>query len=59
MSWACIVTVSTYTDPYGLERWATIQDVFYRKEEVYTMSWKIQDLSDYVFAGARNGGPIG
>ena len=23
------------------------------------MSWKIPDLSDYLFAGAKNGGPIG
>jgi len=23
------------------------------------MSWNIPDLSDYLFAGARNGGPIG
>jgi WD40 repeat protein len=39
-------------------RWDTIQNVFYRKEEIYTMSWKIPDLSDYLVAGAKNGGPI-
>ncbi|WVR04982.1 hypothetical protein IAU60_001994 [Kwoniella sp. DSM 27419] len=38
--------------------WDTIQDVFYRKEEVYTMSWKVADLSDHVVAAAKNGGPI-
>ena len=40
-------------------RWDTIQNIFYRKDEVYNMSWRIPDLSDYLFAGAKNGGPIG
>jgi hypothetical protein len=39
--------------------WDTIQNVFYRKEEVYQMSWRITDLSDYLVAAAKNGGPIG
>jgi len=39
--------------------WDTIQNVFYRKEEVYQMSWRIPDLSDYLVAAAKNGGPIG
>ncbi|KAK8870008.1 hypothetical protein IAR55_000578 [Kwoniella newhampshirensis] len=38
--------------------WDTIQNVFYRKEEVYTMSWRIPDLSDYIVTAAKNGGPI-
>ena len=40
-------------------RWDTIQNVFYRKDEVYTMDWKIPDLSDYLVAVSKNGGPIG
>jgi len=39
--------------------WDTIQNVFYRKEEVYQMSWNVPDLSDYLVAAAKNGGPIG
>jgi hypothetical protein len=39
--------------------WDTIENVFYRKEEVYQMSWKVPDLSDYLVAAAKNGGPIG
>ncbi|WRT66892.1 uncharacterized protein IL334_003855 [Kwoniella shivajii] len=38
--------------------WDTIQDVFYRKEEIYTMSWRIPDLSEYIIAVGKNGGPI-
>ncbi|RSH95606.1 hypothetical protein EHS25_000698 [Saitozyma podzolica] len=38
--------------------WDTIQNVFYRKDEVYAMSWRIPDLSDYLIAGAKHGGPI-
>lgn len=40
-------------------RWDTIQNVFYRKEELYTMSWKIPNLSDYIVAAAKYGGAIG
>lgn len=39
--------------------WDTIENVFYRKDDVYSMLWKISDLSDYLIAGARCGGPIG
>ncbi|ODN84868.1 hypothetical protein L202_00723 [Cryptococcus amylolentus CBS 6039] len=38
--------------------WDTIQDVFYRKDTVYDMSWSIPDLSDYIVATAKNGGPV-
>ncbi|WVF72368.1 hypothetical protein IAT40_007183 [Kwoniella sp. CBS 6097] len=38
--------------------WDTIQNVFYRKEEIYTMSWRVTDLSDYLVCAAKNGGPI-
>jgi hypothetical protein len=40
-------------------RWDTIQNVFYRKDEVYTMAWRVPDLSDYLVTAAKNGGPIG
>jgi hypothetical protein len=39
--------------------WDTIENVFYRKDDVYSMLWKISDLSDYLIAGAKCGGPIG
>ncbi|KIO15844.1 hypothetical protein M407DRAFT_235273 [Tulasnella calospora MUT 4182] len=32
--------------------------VFYRKQEVYTMQWKVKTLSDYIVSGAKYGGPI-
>ncbi|KAG8907134.1 hypothetical protein FRB99_005242 [Tulasnella sp. 403] len=40
--------------------WEAMDDgsVFYRKQEVYTMQWKVKDLSDYIIAGARYGGCI-
>ncbi|EJD40200.1 vacuolar protein sorting-associated protein 16 [Auricularia subglabra TFB-10046 SS5] len=31
---------------------------FYRKLSVYQMQWPIRDLSDYIVAGARYGGPL-
>lgn len=40
-------------------RWDTIQNVFYRKDEIYQMAWKVPDLSDYLVEVAKNGGPIG
>lgn len=39
--------------------WDTIENVFYRKDDVYSMLWKISDLSDYLIAGAKCGGPVG
>lgn len=33
--------------------------MFYRKDEIYQMAWKVPDLSDYLVAVAKNGGPIG
>ncbi|KAG8959165.1 hypothetical protein FRC03_008376 [Tulasnella sp. 419] len=32
--------------------------VFYRKQQIYTMQWDIRNLSDYIIAGARYGGPF-
>ncbi|ORY21590.1 Vps16, C-terminal region-domain-containing protein [Naematelia encephala] len=44
--------------PIPTSTWDTLENVFYRKEEVYTMSWDISDLSDYLIAAAKNGGAI-
>ncbi|RSH83220.1 uncharacterized protein EHS24_006887 [Apiotrichum porosum] len=38
--------------------WDTIENVFYRKEDVYQMAWKVPDLSDYLVAVGKNGGPV-
>lgn len=40
-------------------RWAALGETFYRREEIYSMQWPLQDLSDYLVAGARAGGPLG
>ncbi len=45
--------------PMHRHSWDTIQHVFYRKEELYTMAWAVHDLSDYVAATAQLGGLIG
>lgn len=34
-------------------------ETFYKKQDVYSMQWSLNDLSDYVVVGARDGGPIG
>lgn len=39
--------------------WEALGDTFYRRQDIYSMQWSIQDLSDYRVAGARWGGPIG
>ncbi|KAF8633488.1 hypothetical protein AX15_001412 [Amanita polypyramis BW_CC] len=40
--------------------WQAMQDgnVFYRKQQLYSISEKLPDLSDYIIAGCRYGGPI-
>ncbi|KAM0749316.1 vacuolar protein sorting-associated protein 16 [Meredithblackwellia eburnea MCA 4105] len=38
--------------------WEPLGDTFYRKTDIYSMQWSVQDLSDYKVAGARWGGPI-
>ncbi|KAG7548910.1 hypothetical protein FFLO_03202 [Filobasidium floriforme] len=48
-----MVNMSSPTD-----NWDTLENVFYRKEEVYSMAWDVADLSDYHVAAARYGGPI-
>lgn len=36
--------------------WSSLQDVFYRKSDIYTLTWGIDDLSDYHVAAAKQGG---
>lgn len=38
--------------------WSSLQDVFYRKSEIYQLTWGIDDLSDYLVTSAKNGGLI-
>ncbi|CAG8500529.1 11622_t:CDS:10 [Diversispora eburnea] len=44
--------------PHPTTDWIQLQDRFYRKQEIYSMSWKHMDLSKYLIAGASYGGPI-
>lgn len=41
--------------------WEPLQDgqVFYSRKNVYSMQWTVGDLSNYIVAGARFGGPVG
>lgn len=41
--------------------WQAMQDgnVFYRRQQLYSVPGKMPDLSDYIVAGCRYGGPIG
>ena len=34
-------------------------NVFYRRLQLYSIPGKLPDLSDFIVAGCRNGGPIG
>ena len=36
--------------------WSSLQDVFYRKSELYSLSWGIENLADYQVAAASNAG---
>ncbi|KAH7906991.1 vacuolar assembling sorting protein VPS16 [Hygrophoropsis aurantiaca] len=40
--------------------WDAMPDgnVFYRRQQLYSMPGKLPDLGDYVIAGCRNGGPL-
>ncbi|PWN40711.1 hypothetical protein IE81DRAFT_325313 [Ceraceosorus guamensis] len=44
----------TLTHP--TQEWHSLQDVFYRRNQVYSLSWAIDDLSNYKLAAAPNGG---
>ena len=45
--------------PPNSSNWEVMGEAYYRKDEVYQMSWRPGDLSDYKVRGARCGGPIG
>lgn len=32
---------------------------YFRKQEIYSLSWNQSDLSKFMIAGAQYGGPIG
>lgn len=36
--------------------WSSLQDVFYRKSEIYSLTWGVDDLSDHLVAASKNGG---
>jgi hypothetical protein len=36
--------------------WSSLQDVFYRKSDIYHLTWGIDNLSDYLITSAKNGG---
>lgn len=39
--------------------WDALGETFYRRVELYTMQWHVADLSDYIVAGSKWGGPVG
>lgn len=41
--------------------WEALQDgnVFYRRQQVYSIPGKLPHLGDFIIAGCRYGGPIG
>lgn len=38
------------------QEWSSLQDVFYRKFDIYSLSWGVDDLSDHLIASAKDGG---
>ena len=36
--------------------WSSLQDVFYRKSDIYHLTWGIDNLSDYLITSAKDGG---
>ncbi|KAH9823393.1 Vps16, N-terminal region-domain-containing protein [Melampsora americana] len=47
-----------HTLPPNSADWDSVGDTYYRKQEIYQMSWSISDLSSYKVVGASLGGPI-
>ena len=41
--------------------WQAMQEgnVFYRRQQCYSIPQKLPDLAEYIIAGCRYGGPIG
>ncbi|KZT35392.1 vacuolar protein sorting-associated protein 16 [Sistotremastrum suecicum HHB10207 ss-3] len=46
--------------PHPTSSWEPIQEgrAFYKKYELYSLHWKVADLSEYIVSGARYGGPL-
>ncbi|OAD74766.1 hypothetical protein PHYBLDRAFT_124139 [Phycomyces blakesleeanus NRRL 1555(-)] len=44
--------------PNPTSDWILLHDRFYRKQEIYSLSWKQTDLSKFMIASAQFGGPI-
>ncbi|KAG1120875.1 hypothetical protein G6F42_012658 [Rhizopus arrhizus] len=44
--------------PNPTSDWTELHDRFYRKQEVYSLSWNQTDLSKFMISGAPYGGPI-
>ncbi|KAI7898790.1 uncharacterized protein BX663DRAFT_230571 [Cokeromyces recurvatus] len=44
--------------PNPTSDWTELHDRFYRKQEIYSLSWNQTDLSKFMISGAPNGGPI-
>jgi hypothetical protein len=38
--------------------WTLLNDKFYKKSKIYSMSWDLKDLSKFDIATAANGGPV-
>ncbi|UZJ52563.1 hypothetical protein CBS101457_001883 [Exobasidium rhododendri] len=38
--------------------WSSLQNVFYRKSDIYHLTWGIDNLSDYLITSAKNGGLV-
>ncbi|KAI9361934.1 hypothetical protein BD770DRAFT_14112 [Pilaira anomala] len=45
--------------PNPTSDWTELHDRFYRKQEIYSLSWNQTDLSKFMISGAQYGGPIG
>lgn len=54
-----LVSTNMVSASHPTHTWDVIQTVFYRKEQVYELSWHIPGLEDYRVAAAKFGGPIG
>ncbi|KAG2191805.1 hypothetical protein INT46_001161 [Mucor plumbeus] len=44
--------------PNPTSDWTELHDRFYRKQEIYSLSWNQTDLSKFMISGAQYGGPI-
>lgn len=48
-------------DEHPTAAWEAMQDgnVFYRRQQVYSIPGKLPSLGDFVIAGCKYGGPLG